>query len=136
MSEKKKRFSSFFMGSALGQSLALLGKGDKRKVYLVCLIQTFLGFLDLAAVAIFGVLGAIAISGLESNQPGAKVQTVLRILNIDHLEFQTQAALLAIFILILASSSDFAEILTPPAVLSVSFSILFSSLTPMKTLST
>ena len=137
MSEKKKRFSSFFMGSALGQSLALLGKGDKRKVYLVCLIQTFLGFLDLAAVAIFGVLGAIAISGLESNQPGAKVQTVLRILNIDHLEFQTQAALLAIFaITLLVGKTIFSMYITKRTLYFLSYrSAKLSSTTFSKLLS-
>jgi ABC-type multidrug transport system fused ATPase/permease subunit len=91
------------LDSAIVKSLALLTRADKIKVYFVCLIQTFLGFLDLAAVAIFGILGALTISGIESNEPGTKVKLVLNWLQIDHLNFQQQASLLglcAIFLLV------------------------------------
>lgn len=89
--------------SAIAKSLALLTRADKVKVYIVCLIQTFLGFLDLAAVAIFGILGALTISGIESNEPGTKVKLVLGWLQISNLSFQQQASLLglcAIFLLV------------------------------------
>ena len=102
--------------------MALLTKGDKLKVYAVSLIQTFLGFLDLAAIAIFGILGALTISGIESNQPGSKVQTVLKILHIQNLSFQNQASLLGLAaIVLLVSKTIFSMYLTKKTLYFLSF---------------
>ena len=88
--------SSKFKESTLGRSLGLLTKPEKQKVIGVIVIQIVLGFLDLVAIAIVGVLGALAVSGVQSRGPGDRVSSVLQLIGIDNLEFQTQVAILGI----------------------------------------
>ncbi len=88
--------SSKFRESTLGRSLGLLTKRERQKVLGVVLIQIVLGFLDLVAIAIVGVLGALAVNGVQSRGPGNRVSTVLKFLGIDNLEFRSQVAILGI----------------------------------------
>ena len=55
-----------------------------------------MGGFDLLGIALIGVLGSLAVSGVESHQPGNRVSAVLKLLHIDQLEFQTQALILGI----------------------------------------
>jgi len=55
-----------------------------------------MGLLDLIGIAIIGVLGALAVSGVESHQPGNRVSAVLKLIGLSHSKFQTQAAYLGI----------------------------------------
>jgi ATP-binding cassette, subfamily B, bacterial PglK len=67
---------------------------DLKKISLVIILQIFMGLIDLLGVALIGVLGALAVSGVQSTAPGSKVEMLLRLLNLDGLVFQTQAAIL------------------------------------------
>ena len=62
----------------------------------MALIQIFLGFLDLASVIIIGLLGALSISGVQSQGPGTRVKRVLDLLNLSDNSFQYQCAVLGI----------------------------------------
>jgi ATP-binding cassette subfamily C protein len=81
--------------SHLRQCIGLFSKHDRNKIVLVIVIQIFLGFLDLFGVALVGVLGALAVTGIQSQQPGNRVSEVLNLLQLGSFSFQTQAALLA-----------------------------------------
>lgn len=62
-----------------------------------------MGALDLLGVVAIGLLGALSVSGLQSNEPGDRVSSALRFLQISSLPFQTQATILgvgAVFLLI------------------------------------
>ncbi|MFM1951247.1 MAG: hypothetical protein RJA33_41 [Actinomycetota bacterium] len=85
-----------FHKSTLGRSLDLLDNQEKRKVQLVVLLQVFLGFLDLVAIAIVGVLGALAVNGVQSRGPGNRVSTVLQVLGIGNETFRAQVAILGV----------------------------------------
>lgn len=74
----------------------LLGKQNRRKIIVVQIIQISFGLLDLLAVSLIGILGALAISGVRSATPGNRVSIVLRILHLNHQSFQSQIALLGI----------------------------------------
>ncbi len=67
---------------------------DLKKISLVIILQIFMGLIDLLGVALIGVLGALTVSGVQSTAPGSKVEMLLRLLNLDGLVFQTQAAIL------------------------------------------
>lgn len=69
---------------------------SRKKLYLVIVIQVSLGILDLIGVAAIGMLGALAISGVESKQPGNRVLAVLEFLQIENSTLQFQAAVLGI----------------------------------------
>jgi ABC-type multidrug transport system fused ATPase/permease subunit len=82
--------------SVLGRSLGLLDTATRLRVLAVILIQITFGLLDLAGVAIIGVLSALAITGVASKVPGDRVQNVLSILNLENQNLQTQAAILGL----------------------------------------
>lgn len=82
--------------TTLGRSARVLSKKDQSKIIAVVVLQVFMGLLDLVGVAIIGVLGALAVNGVKSEAPGNRVSAVLRLLQLDKFEFQTQAAILGL----------------------------------------
>lgn len=60
------------------------------------LIQILFGFLDLLGVAVIGVIGAVAISGVQAQVPGNRVSAVLDFLNLENFSLQSQAAILGL----------------------------------------
>lgn len=81
--------------------MLLLNPASRRKIYIVQILQILFGILDLAGVALIGVLGALAIQGVGSKNPGNRVAGVLELLRIDNLEFQKQVAILGILATVL-----------------------------------
>lgn len=75
--------------STIGRSSRILNKTDLKKIYVVAIVQILLSFMDLLGVAIVGVLGALAISGVESQKPGNRVSSVLKFLNLQNMNFQS-----------------------------------------------
>jgi ABC-type multidrug transport system fused ATPase/permease subunit len=73
---------------------AIITKMERRKLVVVGFVQMFLGVLDLVAVGVVGIVGALAISGISSTKPGNKVASVLNWLGIENLNLQQQVALL------------------------------------------
>ena len=89
--------------TTIGRSAKVLSRRDQRKIIAVVILQIGLGFLDLIGVALIGVLGALAVSGVSSQQPGNRVGSALEMLQISELSFQGQVGVLGIlatFILI------------------------------------
>ena len=83
-------------GSVVASCLKLLRRKDRRKIVAVILLQSFLSLLDLAGVAVVGVLGALAITGVASHQPGNRVSAALNLLRIGHDSLRVQAAILGL----------------------------------------
>jgi ABC-type multidrug transport system fused ATPase/permease subunit len=52
--------------------------------------------LDLLGIAVFGVMGSLAVSGVQSQSPNGRVGQVLSFLHLADLPFQQQAAILAV----------------------------------------
>jgi ABC-type multidrug transport system fused ATPase/permease subunit len=82
--------------TTIGRSLRILPKSDRRKVAGIVLLQIGLGMMDLAGIALAGVLGGLAISGISSNQPGNRVQGLLNFLQIGNLALQQQVLILGL----------------------------------------
>lgn len=80
----------------MGRSLKVLPKTDRLKVVFVVFLQIGLGFLDLVGVAIIGILGALAVSGVASREPGNRVYSILSALNLEDQSVQTQATVLGL----------------------------------------
>lgn len=93
-----------FKRSDLGVLFTVLSKKDKQKLSRVLSIQVALGFLDLLGVATIGALGALAVRGIQSQLPGARVTKILEFARIDNLAFQSQVMTLAIVATILLIS--------------------------------
>jgi ABC-type multidrug transport system fused ATPase/permease subunit len=60
------------------------------------MLQVGLAILDLIGVAAIGILGALSVTGIQSQQPGDRILQVLKILQIDGFSFQTQVAILGL----------------------------------------
>jgi ABC-type multidrug transport system fused ATPase/permease subunit len=78
------------------RSLQVLPKTDRPKILFVILLQAGLGIIDLIGVAAIGVLGALSVTGVQSQQPGDRVSSVLGALGISEISFQSQVAVLGI----------------------------------------
>lgn len=93
MDHRANRVSSI---TTLRRSLKLLSKNEQKRIFLVILLQIAFSILDLIAVAIVGILGSLAITGVGSRKPGNRVETVLNFLGLQNQTLQTQAAILGI----------------------------------------
>lgn len=84
--------------------LVAFSKSDRRRILLIALLQTVLNLLDLVGVAIIGVIGSLAVSGLQSIPPAGRVYSILDLLGISELSLQAQTITLgfiATFFLVL-----------------------------------
>lgn len=83
-----------FKGSILGRSLKLLSRADHWKLVILTVVQVLLSFLDLLGIAIIGLLGSLAVSGIQSNQPVGRVASLLKVIHLQNQTLQYQATAL------------------------------------------
>jgi len=113
MTQINRGFPWAIKSSVIARSLSVLSKSDQRKIAAVVVIQVAMALLDLLGVAVIGVLGALAVNGVQSKQPGNRVNQALEIFGIENLDFQSQAAILGISAtLILVGRTIFSIIFT------------------------
>lgn len=91
-----KRFLDIWRESSFSRSLEILNFGDKVKFAVIIAIQTLLGLLDLFAVAIIGLLGALSVNGIQTQVPGERARNFLGWLGLSNQTFQIQIAVLGI----------------------------------------
>lgn len=104
-------FDSHSSLNVIRKSLNVLSKQDKRKLSFVAIIQVLLGGLDLIGVALVGALGALAVSGVQSRQPGNRINMVLSQLHISDLLFQQQVAILGLMAAVALVGRTFLSVL-------------------------
>jgi len=92
VSGKKGRLKS----SVLYRSASILTSSDRTKVFVVVLIQIFLGALDLVGVGLIGVIGSLTINGIGAKVPGDRVQWLLEQLQLGSFDLQIQVTILAV----------------------------------------
>lgn len=83
---------------------SLLTLKEKRKFFTLGFFQMILGILDIIGVAAIGLLGSLAINGIQSRPGGSKVQWAMSLLGADEFSLQWQVAILGLlagFVLIL-----------------------------------
>jgi ATP-binding cassette, subfamily B, bacterial PglK len=95
------RYSHLITQSVIYRCTRVMSKRDRMKVFAVMVLQILFGFLDLLGVAVIGVLGALAVTGVGSGVKGNRVNSALEILRISEYSFQTQVTVLGILAAIL-----------------------------------
>jgi ATP-binding cassette, subfamily B, bacterial PglK len=80
--------------SVVLRSLRVIPAESRTKVILATVLQVGLAIFDLLGVAAIGVLGALSVTGIQSQQPGDRVLQVLTVLQIESFTFQSQVAIL------------------------------------------
>jgi ABC-type multidrug transport system fused ATPase/permease subunit len=76
------------------RSFKILDYKDRVKLGLAVVLQVMMSLLDLLGVLLIGILGAIAVNGLQGNPTGNRVNMILSILGIKNLTLQQQAFVL------------------------------------------
>jgi len=82
--------------TTLYNSLQILDSADRKKLFIVTIFQSALAFLDLAGVALVGLVGALAVTGVQSINPGNRVSSALDFLGIQNFTIQKQVAILGL----------------------------------------
>ena len=90
----KQDKSGAFVVSTIARSFRVLPRTDRKKLIIVTAVQVFLGVLDLIGVALIGILGSLAISGVASREPGNRVFEILKTLHLQNETIQSQAAII------------------------------------------
>lgn len=76
--------------------LAILEKKDRGKYLASVAIQSATSLIDLLGVGILGLVGSLAVRGVQSQSAGDRVTKVLQLLGIDNLLIQQQVAILSV----------------------------------------
>ena len=82
--------------SLLFRALNLLAKNDKIKLVASMTIQILLGLLDIAAVALIGLLTSISVNGIQSKNTRIEFLDKFTLLDINSMSFQNRVALLGL----------------------------------------
>ncbi len=98
---KLDNFRNRLTSSAIGRSVRILSRADKQKLATVVFLQICIGWLDLLGVLAVGLLGALSVTGLQSENPGDRVSKALQVLHISDVTFQAQISIIGASALIL-----------------------------------
>lgn len=96
--------------NVISRSLKVLNTKDRFKIGLLALIQIVFSFLDLAGVAVIGMIGAITINGSASRPPGDRVSAILEFLQLDNFELTKQVSILGVLAAFLLIGKTMASI--------------------------
>jgi ATP-binding cassette, subfamily B, bacterial PglK len=88
--------NNYWKLNVIFRALKVLKTKDRIKVGFLALIQIVLSFLDLAGVAVIGMIGAITINGSASRPPGDRVSSILELLQLDNFELTKQVSILGV----------------------------------------
>lgn len=104
------RFRKSGEDSTLIACAKLLPKTDHKKLFLVSVLQLLLSLVDLIAIGLVGVLGALVIRGINSQEPGNRVSVILDSLNLSNFSFQETVAILGLLAAALLISRTLASV--------------------------
>lgn len=96
-----RKFQEIFSATNFGRTFQVLARKDRRKIVIVTVLQVCIGILDLFGVIAIGLLGALSVADLQSENPSNRVTDALNFLHLSNSPFQTQALVLAVTAVIL-----------------------------------
>lgn len=93
------------------RATSLITKTDKRKYWVLTALQAALSIVDLASVAVVGLIGSIAVNGISQVGPGQATQKWLTIFRLENFSIQSQAAILGLVVGLLLTSKSITSML-------------------------
>lgn len=93
------------------KATTLISKNDNRKYWLLTAAQSALSVVDLASVAVVGLIGSIAVNGISQVGPGGATQKWLTIFGLENFSIQSQAAILGLVVGLLLTSKSITSML-------------------------
>lgn len=88
------------------RATALITKAEKRKYWILTSVQSALSVVDLASVAVVGLIGSIAVNGISQVGPGESTKKWLTIFRLENFSIQSQAAILGLFVGLLLTAKS------------------------------
>lgn len=85
-----------YKSSNIAKAAKLLPRKDRTKIAAVVILQVFFGVLDLVGIALVGILGALAIRGIEGKQAGDRVSLFLNFMRIENETLQYQVTIIGV----------------------------------------
>jgi ABC-type multidrug transport system fused ATPase/permease subunit len=82
--------------STIARCFNLLSLKDRRKLILASSAQILLTVLDLIGVGLVGLIGALAVTGIQSQNSGGRTQKLLQFFQIDSYTIQTQVSIIGL----------------------------------------
>ena len=82
--------------STIFKAFRILPKSDRKKIVLISGVQISLGALDFLGVFAIGLLGSLAVAGLQTGVPGSRTYQALEFLHLSSSSFQAQVAFLGV----------------------------------------
>lgn len=107
----------YWSDGTLKSIFRLLERRDRRFVYILVIFQFLAATLDIFGIALIGVLGSLAVAGIQSKNPSNLIQSILEQLNISNLTFQQQVAILGALATVALISRSFITIFLSRATL-------------------
>lgn len=74
----------------IGITLSLFTTRDKKLIKSIIVLQTLFSLLDLLGVALIGVVGALAVRGVKSQEVGDRTALILKVAHLENLDFKMQ----------------------------------------------
>jgi ABC-type multidrug transport system fused ATPase/permease subunit len=71
-------------------TLSLFTKRDRRVIKRIIVLQTMFSVLDLLGVALIGVVGALAVRGVKSQEAGDRTSTLLKLIHLENFTLREQ----------------------------------------------
>ena len=75
----------------------LLDKTSQKKIVFTLILQITMGLLDLVALFALGILGSLAVTGIQSKSPSSSISNLLDIFGLSDLSFQSQVGFIGLF---------------------------------------
>ena len=82
--------------STIFKAFRILPKSDRKKIVLISGVQISLGALDFLGVFAIGLLGSLAVAGLQTGVPESRTYQALEFLHLSSSSFQAQVAFLGV----------------------------------------
>ncbi len=96
--------------SQISRAFGVLSRSDQRKVLIATTLQIFMGMLDLLGVLAIGLLGALAVRGIQPDSPQIGLDNALKILYISNISLAMQAVVISLTAVILMVGRTFLSI--------------------------
>lgn len=80
--------------STFWKAFSLLAARDRKRIVAATILQIAGGLLDLIGVGLLGIVGALAVTGMESRAPGSRVSTMLKLLHLNNTSLQVQVTVI------------------------------------------
>ena len=107
---RKRELAVSLGNKSLLEIWSLLNNRDKFILKIVIVFQALLSFLDLIGVALIGVIGALSVYGIQSQDAGNLVKVVIDKIGIGGLTFQNQILILSALTVSILSAKTVASL--------------------------